>query len=260
MLFIVPARGADSAEENVAGLLFRKLYFVDLGIETVVVGTQGVQHGPYHLEVGVAFENLVALGIGRNHDGDDDVSVFLAFAAAHDAADRLHDIDLRIFGRDEYHCIERRHVDTLRETAGIGENAAFAFVVGLCLEPHQFLVASGGRHGAVDVVGNDIDHRGPVLLAYVLHVELLACGEGFGSGFRVPDARAESHGAAHRQRVGTLDELLVGTEHLLGECIDAAYEFRGIVGRNGVAAVGNGILQHGRNIVFAHGKDEYLVV
>ena len=96
VLVFVLARGADSAEEDVFGLLFRQFDLIDFGIEAVVVSPQGVQHSPDHLEIGVVFENLVALGIGRNHDRNDDVSVFLALAAAHDATDRLHDIDLRV--------------------------------------------------------------------------------------------------------------------------------------------------------------------
>ena len=98
VLVFVLTRGPDSAEEDVFGLLFRQLNFVDLGIEAVVVGPQGVQHGPDHLEVGMIFKHLVALGIGRNHDRNDDISVFLALAAAHDATDRLHDVDLRVLG------------------------------------------------------------------------------------------------------------------------------------------------------------------
>ena len=113
VLVFVLARGADSAEEDVFGLLFRQFDFVDLGIETVVVGPQGVQHGPDHLEVGVVFEHLVSFGIGRNHDRNDDISVFLALAAAHDATDRLHDIDLRVLRRNEDHGVERRDIDTL---------------------------------------------------------------------------------------------------------------------------------------------------
>lgn len=260
VLVFVLARGADSAEEDVFGLLFRQFDFVDLGIETVVVGPQGVQHGPDHLEVGVVFEHLVALGIGRNHDRNDDISVFLALAAAHDATDRLHDIDLRVLRRNEDHGVERRDIDTLREAAGVGQHTAFAFVFGLLLEPHQLLVAFGGRHRSINMMGNDIDHRGAVLLADVLHVEVLVVGEGVGDCPGCLDARTEGHGTAHRQRVGTLDELLVGAEHLFREGIDAADEFRGVIRVDGSVLAGQGLLQRGGNVLFAHGEDEDLVV
>ena len=111
------------------------------------MGPQGVQHGPDHFEVGVVFENLVALSLRWNHDRNDDISVFLPLAATHDSSHRLHDVDLRVLRGDEDHGIERRDIDTLREAAGIGQHTAFAFVVGLFLEPHQLLVAFGGRHG-----------------------------------------------------------------------------------------------------------------
>ena len=110
------------------------------------------------------------------------------------------------------------------------------------------------------MVGDDIDHRGAVLLADVLHVEVLVVGKGIGDCFRGLDARTEGHGTAHRQRVGALDELFIGAEHLFREGIDAADEFRGIIRVDGSVLAGQCVLQRGGNVLFAHGEDEDLVV
>lgn len=110
------------------------------------------------------------------------------------------------------------------------------------------------------MVGNNIDHRSAILLLDVIHVKVLADSEGFSSGLRGLDVRAKGYGSAHRQRIGTLDEFLIGAEHLFREGIDTADEFRGIVGGDGAALVGDGILQCRRDVLFTHSKNENLVI
>ncbi len=168
---------AHTAEENVFRFALGEFDFVDFGIETVVMRTQCVKDRPHNLEIGVLLQNYFALGIGRHNDGYNYVAILLALAAAHNSTYRLHNIDLRVLGRHEHHSVQRRHIDTLAQTTGIGQHTALHIIVGLTFEPHQFLIATGSRHRPVHMVGNHIDHGGLFRFENILHIEVFTLGK-----------------------------------------------------------------------------------
>jgi hypothetical protein len=126
------------ADEDLFGAAFVEFYFVDGGVEAVVVGAQGVEYRPHHPEALVVVEGFFGFHVGGHHDGDDDVAVFFARRAAHDAPDGLHHVHLRVAGGEEEHGIERGHVHAFREAADIGEDTAFAAILGAALSQESF--------------------------------------------------------------------------------------------------------------------------
>ena len=109
-----------TAKENMLWLLLWQFYGIDFCIETVIMGTKSIEYRPNHLEVRMLLQYFVALHILRHYHWNDNVTIFLPFAAAHDTTDRLHNIYLWVFRWDENDSIEWRYIHTLAQTTGIG--------------------------------------------------------------------------------------------------------------------------------------------
>ena len=215
----------------------------------------------------VVVERLVRLDAGRDDDGQHDVAALLAGRVAHDAADGLHDVDLRVARSEEEDGVERGDVDALGEAADVGEDAAGVWAR-LGLEPADLLVLLRRVHAAVDVLGlaperrrrlallrrrallvrvdDGLEHRRDVLRADLvdLRAHLLL------------DDLAERDGALHRLRVA---RQLLG-EPLLREGFPAADDLRRVVDAQRVVAVLEQLLDAAADVRGLDGEDEHLVV
>lgn len=156
------------------------------------MASQGTDDLPDDL-VDAGGENRVRVGFQRDDDGDDDVPVFLARSAAHDAADRLDDVDTAAPGIEVHDRVQVGHVDALREAPRVGEDVALV-VGGLLRQPVELVAPGGGVHTAVHMVDLHMNlmvrgnHR--LVLVGVLEVARV-----------VVDDRAE----LRAQRLGVLD-------------------------------------------------------
>ena len=101
-------------------------------------------------------QHRVRVGAERDDHGDDDVPVFLAGSAAHDAADRLDDVDTAAPGIEVHDRVQVGHVDAFRQTTGVGEDVAFV-VGGLLRQPVELVAPGGGVHTAVHMVDLHVD-------------------------------------------------------------------------------------------------------
>lgn len=99
---------------------------VDLCLDSLVVASQGLQDAPDVREHLAVVERRLGRHAGGDEYGEDDVAEVLPLCAAHDAADRLHDVDRGVLGVEEDHRVEAGHVDALREAARVGEYPALA--------------------------------------------------------------------------------------------------------------------------------------
>jgi hypothetical protein len=156
-LAVVAAAAAGDVDDlDLVGPLLVQVDLVDHRVEPVVVGTQRLQHLPHDLEAFVVAQRLLRCHAGGDDDRQDDVAEVLAFGAAHHSPHRLHDVDLRAARGEEHHRVQRRHVDTLGQAAGVGQDAARVVAgLGAFLQPLQHRVALEGVHGAVDVLHLD---------------------------------------------------------------------------------------------------------
>ena len=102
-----------TAEDDPIGRRVIEVDLVDLGIEPVIVRAQRPQDAPDYGEPFVVVESRGRVDARRHGDRKHDVAVLLALGLTHDAADGLHDVDLRVFRVHEEHRVERRHVDSL---------------------------------------------------------------------------------------------------------------------------------------------------
>ena len=115
---------ADHVDDDLAGAVFVEVDLVDLGVEVVVVGAEGVEDGPDDVvHVGIV-EGVLGRHVGRDDDGNDDVAVFLAGSLAHHAADGLDDVHHAVLGGEEEDRVEARHVHALGEAFHVGEDVA----------------------------------------------------------------------------------------------------------------------------------------
>ncbi len=73
-------------------LLLVELDLIDEGIEAVVMGTEGLEHLPDHLVLGVVVERFLRGSVGRHTNRQDDVAVFLARRFPHHPTDGLHHV------------------------------------------------------------------------------------------------------------------------------------------------------------------------
>ena len=118
------------------------------------MGTQGVEHLPNHAVVFVFVQRVFGFYACGNHHGQNHIALFFALCAAHDTADRLHYVHLRIARGKKQHGIQRRHVHALGQAAHVGENAAGVFRQPFrCFEPLQFGFFFACVHAAVHVFG-----------------------------------------------------------------------------------------------------------
>ena len=83
---------------------------IHLGVEGLVVRTEGIEDRPDHLEAFVVGQCLFRLDIRGHDDGDDDVAIFLfllcaSSEATHHPAYGLHHLHFRVAGREEEHGI-----------------------------------------------------------------------------------------------------------------------------------------------------------
>ena len=80
---------------------------------------QGVEYLPDDFVVFVFVQCVFGFHACRDNDGQDNVALLFAFGTAHDAADRLYDIDLGIARGEEQYGIECGHVHAFGQTAHI---------------------------------------------------------------------------------------------------------------------------------------------
>ena len=142
----------DGDDLHLAGISADEVQFVDHRVEAVVVRTKRLQHLPHHGIGFVVAQRIVRLNAGWDDDRQDDVATLLARGVAHDPANRLHHVHLRVARGQEQHGIQRWHIHPFRQTAHVAQNAAG--VVGCVgLEPSQLGFFFAGVHAAVHMVG-----------------------------------------------------------------------------------------------------------
>ena len=157
---------------------------------------QRLEHPPDDVEGVRLVERLLGRHLRRDDHGQDYVAEPLLLArppvgeGAHDAADRLDDVDLAALGAEEDDGVERRHVHALGEAARVREDAALVLALAGG-EPVQLLRAELGVHGPVDVV--ELALR--AVLARALDVAPDDLGEGGVDVLGRLDGGAEAHGA-----------------------------------------------------------------
>ena len=78
------------------GVFAVELQFVNHRVKAVVMRAQGVQNLPDDFVVFVFVQCVFGFYTCGDNDGQDDVALLFAFGTAHDAADRLHDINLGV--------------------------------------------------------------------------------------------------------------------------------------------------------------------
>lgn len=257
----------DGDDLHLAGVAADEVEFVDEGVEAVVVRAEGLEDFPDDA-VGVAFvEGVGGVGVLGDDDGDDDIPAFFARGVAHDAADGLDDIDLRIAGREEEDGIECRDIHALGKAADITEDAA-GVGGGVGFQPGEFGLLLGGVHAAVHMRGLAGEGAGGCFGVGVFGgaVGLDDGGEHAGDflggdlmGFAVLgalDDLAEGDGAAHG---GVLAVEAAGLA-LFGEGFPAADDAGGVIDLQGVVAVGEEGLEAVRDVFRVHGEDEDLVI
>ncbi len=88
---------------------------------------------------------LVGVDEHRDHDGADGLVVGLADRPP----DRLHDVDLRPLRVDERHPVQRRDIDTLGQTAGVGQQAAFPVIEPFEMTDEHAALTGGHLTGGV---------------------------------------------------------------------------------------------------------------
>ena len=244
---------------------------VDVGIEMIVVRTEGIENVPHHGEGLVVVEGFFGGGAFGHDDGDDDVAIFLfvrlsATEGAHDASHALHHIDLRIARREEEHGVECRHVDPFGQTAHIGHHAAFLRIVGLFGQPGQGRIALGGAHAAIDVASLDVHHVFALFVGERFVVEGGDAGQhvfdvarGAGLVF-APNLVGEGQGAAHEARVGVPSHAFVA-EDFFRKAVDHADESAGVVVVEFLGIEVFHLLHEvGGDHVFRHGEHQHFVV
>ena len=261
-------------DSDLRPLVFVERDGVDVGIEVVVVGTEGIEDGPHHGERVVVVEGFFGGGAFWHDDGDDDVAIFFLVGlstteGAHHASHALHHIHLRIAGREEEHGIEGRHVDTLRETAHIGDDATFLWVGGVFCQPRQGVVALGCPHTAIHVARLDVHHAFALFVGETLVVEGRDAGQhvlNVARGARFvgfANFVGEGQGSAHKSWVGLPSDAFVA-HNLFGESVDYANEASRVVVVEFFGlevfhllhqGVGNHIFRHGEHQDFVVGED-----
>ena len=162
---------------------------VDLCLDSLVMASQCLQHAPDVCEHLAVVERLLGRHAGGDENGEDDVAEVLPLGAAHDAADRLHDVDRGVLGVEEDHRVEAGHVDALREAARVGEYPALP-LGDIATEPGELPVPVRGVHAAVDVVEHAFE---PEVLAPGLGVPVDDARERLADGLGGVDRRAEPH-------------------------------------------------------------------
>ena len=123
---------------------------------------QRVQNLPDDLVFLIVVEGLLRRDPSGDTDREDDITHLLAGSAAHDAANRLDDIDLRLPRMEEHDGVERRDIDALAQAPRVRQDAA-AMILVLRLQPFEFAGARLGIEGAIDMV--DLTPQRGVLIA-----------------------------------------------------------------------------------------------
>ena len=96
-----------------------KLQFVNYRVKAVVVRAQGVQNLPDDFVVFVFVQCVFGFHTCGDDDGQDDVTLLFTFGTAHNASNRLHDIDSGVARSEEQYGIQCRHVHTFGQAAHI---------------------------------------------------------------------------------------------------------------------------------------------
>ena len=256
---IVILRTTHPSKENMLRFLFGKFYLIHFSIKTVIMGTQSIEHRPYHFKIGMLAQYLITFYIFRYHYRNNDVAVFLAGTATHHTSDGLHHINLGVFGWNENNRIQRRHINPLTQTTGICQHTAFHFIVRLPFKPHQFLVTFCGRHRTIHMFSYNIYHLSLVFRTNIFHIGRLAVSKNTCRCFWGFDCRTESYRTAHWQRVCRLDKPLI-SQYPFRQSVNATYKFGSIIYGYRAVFVGNYIAQSWSNILVAYGKNQYFII
>ena len=83
------------------GVFAVELQLVNHRVKAIVVRAQGVEYLPDDAVVFVFVQCVFGFYTRGDNDGQDNVALLFAFGTAHNAADRLHDIDLGIARGEE---------------------------------------------------------------------------------------------------------------------------------------------------------------
>ena len=172
---------AYSANDNPVASRLVHVEPVDDSLEAVVVRTQGVENSPDNLVALVVVQGFFRLDGRRHEDRNDDVAKLLAGCRAHDTPHGLYHIYLRVSGREKQNRIQRRYVHAFGQAAGIGEDAALVAFGRRSVQPGQFFIANRCRHGAIDMLGRNIDNLGTFIIRQAAIVVVLEAVEDAGN-------------------------------------------------------------------------------
>ncbi len=172
------------------------------------MGAQGVQDLPDNAIPLVVVQRLVGINTGWNAHWQNHVSLFLVGCLAHDPANRLHDINLAVARMQEHDGVERRHIDTFGQAAGVAEDTA-DILAGVLLQPVETLPPFSRVVCAVHMP----DLAGCALLPAFIACPLELVYDLFklvANEFGAFDAAAESKCPAHR--LGAIPRLPIQTD------------------------------------------------
>ena len=215
---------------------------------------QRVQNLPDDLVFLVVVEGFLRGNACGDADRQNHIAHLLAGGAAHDAANRLDDIDLRFPGMEEHDRVERRDINAFAEAPCVRQDAA-AIVLMLRLQPFEFTGARLGIEGAIDMV--DLTPQRGVLIAR-RRSEILVhhCSELVAHQFGGCDVTAECQRPTHMP--GVACDIL--GEVGLGQRLVAADDLGRVVELEFVVRVLEAVLDAGADHRLIDGKDDHLVV
>ena len=269
---------------NVERYQFRQLVF-----NALVVGAQGQQYLAQLLPavfLAAGLQPFFRVGLGRYHDGADDVAHLFSRRGAHGAAHRLNHVNRALAGFQERHCAQRRGVGALAEDAYVQDavgrccrcvgQVALGLLaqqdVGGCVQVFQ-LVPGGlpARQVVVQVFLNPFP--GGVGLEVLGHVPGLVHrvheGDAGLNCYLFPCVIVLPGRVAHGEGEGQPPDVVIGGEGLppfalgvFGEQVGGAVGF-GVVDTDGDdAVVGQPAVVHGVNVAASvdfHAEDGFVV-
>ncbi len=222
------------------------------------MGTEGLEHLPDHLVLGVVVERFLRRSVGRHTNRQNDVAVFLARRFPHHPTDGLHHVHHRITGIEEEDRVKRRNIDAFRQTTRIGEDAAdVARARQLHLQPVEELVALEHVVRAIDVVDLAGEHCTWVRSDGSDVIDDVT--EQRGDLLRIFDRSREGHRTSHGRRVGSKPVgVRCGVSALCQPIPTADDLYR--VGESQFIIAGKLGLERRGDELLVHRQDEHLVV
>ena len=143
----------------------------ELGSQSLVVATQGVQHIPHKLIALVVVQLTLRLGIHGNHHGHNDIAVAFALEPTHHTPHTLNECYGRTLGGQKGYGIQRGHIHTLAQAVYVAHNMCLA--LNGFAKYAQLLVALHSAHGTRHIARHGARHVAQISLVLLRQTSVL---------------------------------------------------------------------------------------